>query len=67
LLGSPLEDDQLDFALTLVRSDGAVPAAMDAARSYAANAVAVLEPFEDHPAAQFLAGAAETLLGSAEI
>jgi heptaprenyl diphosphate synthase len=64
LLGSPLDDDQLDFALSLVRSDGAVPAAMDAARSYAVNAVAVLEPFKDHPAAQFLAGATEQLLGS---
>jgi len=47
--------------------DGAVPAAMDAARSYAVNAVAVLEPFKNHPAAQFLAAATEQLLGSPRI
>jgi heptaprenyl diphosphate synthase len=65
LLGSPLDDDQLTFALTLVRSDGGVPSAVDEARSFAVNAVSLLEPFKDHPAAQWLAGATEQLLGSA--
>jgi heptaprenyl diphosphate synthase len=65
LLGSPLDDDQLTFALGLVRSDGGVPSAVDSARSFAVSAVSVLEPYKDHPAAQWLAGATEQLLGTA--
>ncbi|MGH9265062.1 MAG: polyprenyl synthetase family protein [Acidimicrobiales bacterium] len=43
LLGSPLEPDQVEAARAIVRSNGAVGAAVDVARRYAAESAELLE------------------------
>ena len=42
LLGSPLERDQVEAARAIIRSNGAVPAAVDVARRYARESVEAL-------------------------
>jgi heptaprenyl diphosphate synthase len=60
-LGRPLDSLQLDEALSVVRSDGAVDAALDTARDYAARARNALRPLGDTPASAWLAGATDSL------
>jgi heptaprenyl diphosphate synthase len=60
-LGTPLDEQQLREALSLVRSDGAVVASLETARSYATDAVKALEPLGDTPATRWLAGATDAL------
>ncbi|HWI03439.1 MAG TPA: hypothetical protein VNT52_06355, partial [Acidimicrobiales bacterium] len=43
LLGSPLERDEVDVVRGIVRSNGAVGAAIDVARRYAGESAAALE------------------------
>jgi heptaprenyl diphosphate synthase len=64
LLGHPIEGPELDKALALVRSNGAVPAAIEQARSYAAAAVEALAPFHRNAALDALAAAPDHLLDS---
>jgi heptaprenyl diphosphate synthase len=62
LLGSPLDDHELATALELIRADGAVPAAIAAARGFVDDAVAALEPLGAGPATAWLASAAHGLV-----
>lgn len=61
-LGRPITGDELQAALALVRSDGAVPAALDVARGYVDDALDALAPFGDTPSAAWLASTAKKLL-----
>ena len=61
MLGSPLDDEQLAAALTLVRANGAVQSAIVDAQRFADAAVAALAPLGDQPGAQWLASAASQL------
>ncbi len=63
LLGSPLDDEQLDAALGRMRSNGAVATAMDEARRFVAGAKAALGPVGATPAAAWLCDAADALVG----
>ena len=68
LLGQPLELDQMDEARSIVRSNGAIGASLDVARTYVDRATAALAPLGPSEAATALAGAAEHLLtGAADI
>ncbi len=58
LLGKPLSDEEKEAARALVRSDGAVGAATEVARSYVASAVDALGPLGDDDASSWLAGEA---------
>jgi heptaprenyl diphosphate synthase len=60
-LGRPLDGRQLDEALSAVRADGAVDAALDTARDYARRAVTALAPLDDTTATVWLAGATDSL------
>ena len=60
-LGRPLDGPQLDEALSLVRADGAVSAAVATAKEYAARAVQALTPLGETPATAWLAGATDAL------
>ena len=62
LLGQPLELDQMDEARSIVRSNGAIGASLDVARTYVDQATASLVPLGPSEAATGLAGAAEHLL-----
>ncbi len=62
LLGSPLEDGQLNRALELVRQGPGVASAMDSARAYVQQAVNELSAIGSSPATDFLAGCAEALV-----
>ena len=62
LLGQPLELDQMDEARSIVRSNGAIGASLDVARTYVDQATAALAPLGPSEAATGLAGAAEHLL-----
>ena len=62
LLGSPLDDDQLATALELIRADGALPAAVVAAREFVDTAVTALEPLGTGPAVAWLTSAARALV-----
>jgi heptaprenyl diphosphate synthase len=60
-LGRPVEGRDLDEALSLVRSNGAVAAALDTAREYASRATAALAPLGENEASAWLAHAASAL------
>ena len=62
LLGKPLEDDELTAALALVRAGNAVPAAVAEAQAFIDGAIAALAPLGPSPAADWLAGAARSLV-----
>jgi heptaprenyl diphosphate synthase len=64
MLGSPLDDEQLEAALALVRANGAVRSAIGDAQRFADRAVAALEPLGDRPGARWLASAASSLTQS---
>jgi heptaprenyl diphosphate synthase len=60
-LGRPIEGSDLDDALALVRSNGAVTGAMATARQYASSALDALEPFGDNDGTAWLRGAVDQL------
>jgi geranylgeranyl pyrophosphate synthase len=60
-LGRPLDRQQLDEALSLVRADGAVTAALDTARDYGVRAVQALTPLGENAATAWLASATDAL------
>jgi len=60
-LGAPIEGDELDAALTAVRTDGAVDGSLDTARDYAVGAISALDPFRDSDGAAWLRGAVDDL------
>jgi heptaprenyl diphosphate synthase len=60
-LGAPIEGEQLDAALSAVRSDGAVTGALETAREYAAGAISALEGFGDSDGATWLRDAVDHL------
>lgn len=60
-LGRPLDDDRLREALSLVRADGAVAAALDTAREHADSAVRALAPLGENAATAWLASATDAL------
>lgn len=62
LLGGPIDGAQLETARALVRSSVGVPESIAVAEAYVHDAVAVLAPFGERPAAIALAGAAQQLL-----
>ena len=64
LLGKPVEGPELDKALAIVRSNGAVHEAVEIARGYAHRAAAAAAPLRDTPATQALAQAGHALLDS---
>jgi heptaprenyl diphosphate synthase len=64
LLGAPLDDEQLSTAIALVRANGAVPAAVDAAASFAASAVDALAPLGRGEAVGWLGAAARSLVAN---
>lgn len=61
LLGGPLDGPERDKALALVRTSGAIPAAVERARAHADQAQQALAPLST-PAAAALAGAGHRLL-----
>ena len=61
LLGRPLEVEEVDTALSFVRADGAIDAALHAAREFATEATAALDPLGSTPATLWLASAADAL------
>ena len=62
LLGAPLEGAQWERARSLVGESTAIDESVELADSYVSQAVAVLAPMADRPAAAALAGAARHLL-----
>src|SRR5262249_16827612 len=60
-LGQPLDGPQLSEALSSVRADGAVDAALDTARDYALRAVTALAPLDNTTATHWLAEATDSL------
>jgi heptaprenyl diphosphate synthase len=61
-LGQPLDAEQVATVLKIVRSDGAVPAALAEARRHSEEAVTALRPFGDTVATEWLADAAARLI-----
>jgi heptaprenyl diphosphate synthase len=61
MLGRPLDEHDLDAARTMVRSNGAVAASLDVAQTYAAAAVAALEPLGPSDAVSWLGSTASEL------
>ena len=62
ILGTPIEGETWERARTLVRESDGCEEALDVARQYVAEAVDLLAPFEDRPAAVALQGAARHLV-----
>jgi heptaprenyl diphosphate synthase len=60
-LGSPIEGAALDAALSVVRSDGAVPGALATARDYGATAVRALDSLPDNDGSKWLRRAVDDL------
>jgi heptaprenyl diphosphate synthase len=60
-LGRPLDGHQLIEALSFVRADGAVDAALETARGYAEQAVRALTPLGTTPATAWLTDATDAL------
>jgi heptaprenyl diphosphate synthase len=65
-LGSPIEGVQLDEALALVRSNGAVSSALDSAREYSASAISALDGLRDNDGAVWLRSAVDQLFARVE-
>jgi heptaprenyl diphosphate synthase len=65
-LGRPLDGLLLDQALSVVRADGAVDAALDTARDYAQHAVTALAPLADTTATVWLASATDSLFAGVD-
>jgi heptaprenyl diphosphate synthase len=66
VLGGPLSPDELDIARDVIRSNGAVDAALSAARSYAHDAQAAVEPFGTGDGAEAMNRACDHLLASVD-
>jgi heptaprenyl diphosphate synthase len=66
-LGAPIEGAELDAALSLVRGNGAVPAALDTAREYAVGAISALDSFQDSDGAAWLRSAVDDLFARAAV
>src|SRR5438105_4185873 len=64
LLGHPLEGDALDQARHIVRSNGAVPRAVDVARRYVSQAADTLADLPDGPAVAALRDLGDRLVDS---
>ena len=64
LLGSPLDNDQQQRALSIVRSNDGVASAMATAREYAQRAEGAVAGFADTPATEALRTASRVLLDS---
>jgi len=64
LLGHPLEGDALDQARQIVRSNGAVPRAVDVARRYVSQAADTLADLPDGPAVAALRDLGDRLVDS---
>jgi heptaprenyl diphosphate synthase len=65
-LGSPIEGPQLDEALSLVRSNGAVTSALATARDYSAEALTALARLETNEGSTWLRGAVDQLFARVE-
>jgi heptaprenyl diphosphate synthase len=65
LLGKPLEQAELDKALGIVRSNGAVPVALEIGQHYAAEAVDTLNALSPSPALDALRATPAALLTAA--
>jgi heptaprenyl diphosphate synthase len=64
ILGTPIDGEPWERARTLVRQSDGIAQSVEVARSYVDQAVDLLEPFADRPAAVALQGAARHLLTS---
>ena len=64
LLGKPLDGAELDKALAIVRSNGAVAQAIAVAQGYVEQAERALDPLPPSPARDVLAAGAAHLLAS---
>ena len=64
LLRRHMDKEQVERARALVRSNGAVPAALDVARVYAERAGEALEPLDGAPAVEALRGLPHALVSS---
>ncbi|MGI8710072.1 MAG: polyprenyl synthetase family protein [Acidimicrobiales bacterium] len=62
VLGAPIDGEQWERARRLVRQSDGVDQAVDVARTYVIDAVDLLAPFEDRPAAVALQGATRHLV-----
>jgi heptaprenyl diphosphate synthase len=65
-LGRPLDREQLEAALSLVRADGAVTAALGTAREYAGQAVKAIVPLGENEATAWLTSATDALFARVE-
>ena len=61
LLGSPIEGVELEKALAIIRSDGAVTSSLATARKYAASSISELDGFRESEGAEWLRGAIDQL------
>jgi heptaprenyl diphosphate synthase len=64
VLGGPLAPDELDIARDIVRSNGAVEAALATAETYARDAQDAVRSLRDGPSIAAMGAAADHLLGS---
>ncbi len=64
VLGTPIEGEAWERARSLIRGSEGVDEAIDVASSYVSDAVELLTPFEERPAAVALRGATRHLLDS---
>lgn len=64
LLGAPIEGETWERARTLVRESDGIDESVEVAEQYVTEAIDLLAPFEDRPAAVGLQGAARHLLTS---
>ncbi|MCU1356061.1 MAG: putative polyprenyl diphosphate synthase, partial [Acidimicrobiales bacterium] len=62
VLGAPIDGESWERARTLVRESDGIDEAREVARAYVVEAVDLLAPFEDRPAAVALRGAARHLV-----
>ena len=67
LLGAPIEGVELDKALGIIRSDGAVRSSLSTAREYAATSISALDGFRDGEGANWLRGAVDQLFARVAI
>jgi len=67
LLGAPIEGVELDKALAIIRSDGAVTSSMATAREYAAKSIGELDGFRDGEGAAWLRTAVDQLFARVHV
>ncbi len=58
----PLDEDEVERALNIIRNSGGVEYSLDKAREYVESAKAQLEPFDDSPARKMLLSIADYVL-----